>query len=430
MQQAEVTSCDLTIGEDSVAHYDANVLPAYALFGMSLEEVTLPATITTIGENALAACGNLRSVSIPSAVTAIGDDAFNNSGLTSVTVPATVSTLGNRVFANCRQLTEATYLPADEQAVSEAMFSNCTALETVNLGANVTAIGARAFAGCTSLQNVNRTADNLLETIGESAFEGAGLDVIDFSGCENLTTVGMWAFANTPATRVILPESVTDLGQGAFFYDTELQNISLPATITTFEDFLMAGCNSYADENVVGSEVTTIGDYVFYNWDQMASFVIPKKVSYIGTRAMAGMTNLESVTAHPTTVPDLGDDVWEGVDQPNVPLRVDETLINDYKAAAQWQEFRIVSIPTAVENVTADAASSVKAHFAGTTLIVEAPTDIAQVSLFSVNGVMLNQVAPAATRAQLETVNYQGRVYIVNVVLTDGSKAAFKLLRD
>ena len=92
----------------------------------------------------------------------------------------------------------------------------------MNLGAGVDAIGAEAFAGCTALSELNIASGNRLQAIGESAFEGAGLRTVDLTECQSLESVGMYAFANSAAERVMLPQSVTELGQGAFFYNTEL----------------------------------------------------------------------------------------------------------------------------------------------------------------------------------------------------------------
>lgn len=433
LQKLNMTGATIVASEetrdDNTVQYAANAVPDYALFGMKLNEVVLPESVTAIGEAALAGNGNLTAITLPASLTALGDNALNATGLTAVIIPANLETLGKGVFSNCTALTEATYFPADEQALSEETFMGCTSLASLNLGSNITALGKKSLAGCTALTALELPADTRLEEIRESALESSGLTSVDLTRCDALTTIGMYAFANTPATTIALPQSLAEVGEGAFFYNTALGEISFPESITTFSDFLLAGCNSYQSNDVIGENVTNIGDYTFYNWDQMASFIIPANVEYLGTRAMAGMTGLTEVKAKPMTVPALGENVWEGVDQPSVPLKVAKGIIDDYKVAAQWQEFRIErDVPTAIDDVVATAAD-VKAYFAGTELIVTANADIASVSVYSVGGVLLNRVTPMAPEARLETMNYQGKVYIVNVTLADGSNATFKLLR-
>lgn len=430
LSQAEITKCDITDRDGETRHYLAATLPDYALFGTALENVALPTSLTAIGESALAGCRALSAIDFPAGVTAIGDNAFNSTGLTSVVIPASVTTLGTGVFAHSRNLTTATFAPAEDMALSAQTFMGCTSLTQLNLGAGVEAIDAKALAGCTALSELNIAPGNRLAAIGESAFEGAGLTEVDLSECQNLESVGMYAFANSAARRVMLPESVTSLGQGAFFYSTELESVELPQGVTTLADFLMAGCSNYAHENVVGADVTEIGDYTFYNWDQMASFIIPASVEYIGTRAMAGMTGLRSFKADSETVPELGDEVWEGVDQPSVPLTVPKSSVAAYKATPQWQLFHIEDVPTDIDRVGDDDLATVKAHFSGTALIIEASADIASIELYTTAGVLLNRVAPAATTATLETVNYHGPVYIVAVTLADGSRRTLKLIKQ
>ncbi len=71
--------------------------------------VTIPDSVTTIGEEAFANCTSLTSVLIPSSVTAIGDCAFRNcTSLTSVSIPNSVTEIGATAFANCTSLTNVT----------------------------------------------------------------------------------------------------------------------------------------------------------------------------------------------------------------------------------------------------------------------------------------------------------------------------------
>ena len=71
----------------------------------------------------------------------------------------------------------------------------------------------------------------------------------------------------------------------------------------------------------------------------------------------------------------------------------------------------------------------VKAFFTGTVLNVTATAAIAKVSIFDVNGVLLATTAPASEQAQLNTANFSGKFYIVNVILANGNQRNFKLLR-
>ncbi|WP_134397231.1 leucine-rich repeat domain-containing protein, partial [Flavobacterium psychrophilum] len=70
-----------------------------------LTSVTIPNSVTTIGDGSFAECSGLTSVTIPNSVTTIGDGSFAEcSGLTSVTIPNSVTTIGDEAFAGCSSL--------------------------------------------------------------------------------------------------------------------------------------------------------------------------------------------------------------------------------------------------------------------------------------------------------------------------------------
>jgi len=72
----------------------------------SLTSVTIPSSVTTIGDLAFCGCSSLTSVTIPSSVTTIGNQAFSYcSSLTSVTIPSSVTTIGSQAFSHCDSLT-------------------------------------------------------------------------------------------------------------------------------------------------------------------------------------------------------------------------------------------------------------------------------------------------------------------------------------
>ena len=407
-------------------HFGADELPATIFFGKNYASIVLPTSLKSIGAQALAGCSGLTAIEIPASVTSIGDDAFNACGLTSVTIPATVQNMGARAVANCPQLLSANIQCAN---LGEEAFAGCVALTTVNIGSGVNTIGAAAFKGTTALQTLNVAEGASLQAIGERAFMSSGIQAVDFTDIAGLETIGMWAFANTALTELKLGNSLSSVGDGAFFYNTALETVEMPQGITRVGDYLFAGCNTVNNDSVIIEGYTEVGKYAFLNWDQMTRFVVPSTVTYIGDRAMAGMTGLEMMSSYATSVPELGQDVWEGVNQPAVTLFVSESSVDDYRDAAQWQEFKIDMEPTDTdEPLIGDA--DIKAYFSGPMLIVKAQHEINSVNIYEVNGVLLSQVNPGTTEAAINTANFSGKLYVVAVETADGTKKAFKLIRE
>ncbi len=109
-------------------------IPDYAFSFESLERVSIPKSVTSIGEGAFEGCSSLTSITIPDSVTSIGSYAFRDcTGLTSITIPDSVA------------------------AISGSAFSRCTGLTSITIPRSVSSIDAYAFLGCDGLTSVYYT---------------------------------------------------------------------------------------------------------------------------------------------------------------------------------------------------------------------------------------------------------------------------------
>ena len=152
----------------------------------SLISISMPDTITNIGNSAFQGNYNLSYVKLSNMLTNISDDIFDNCGLDTITIPDGVTVIGEGAF-HANQLVE------------------------IELSKNLTTIGNSAFAG-NKLTNV--TIPDGVTVIGKAAFHGNQLVEIELS--KNLTTIGNSAFAGNKLANVTIPSSVTSIGKKSF----------------------------------------------------------------------------------------------------------------------------------------------------------------------------------------------------------------------
>lgn len=155
----------------------------YAFYNRTdLTSIELPSGVTKIGDKAFNNCTNLSSLTLPSGVE-IGYDAFGLCrSLTSVTLPSGVK-IGDSAFGYCTNLSSLT-LPSDVKEIGVAAFQGCKSLTSVTLPTGVKEVPHCTFEWCESLRSINLPSD--LESIGMYAFEG----------CTGLTSI--YAFMEKP----------------------------------------------------------------------------------------------------------------------------------------------------------------------------------------------------------------------------------------
>lgn len=386
----------------------ANCFPEFALLGSEIATVKLPANLT-----------------------AIADGAFAASKVSSIEIPASVTTIGVSAFADCGQLAKIV-IPESVTAIGQGAFSNCTSLTRADVNGPLTEIPARAFAGCTSLALVVLPAT--VETVGEEAFALTGLEKIALSRCTALKSVGKWAFAGCEKLEAVwMPSPVPVLAEGAFFH-----NVGLAADVTALQgknpeiaDYAYTGNSRMTVDAFDGSKVENIGNYSLSGIDGVSELAMPATLRKLGDHAMAGWTGLTIIKgAQLASVPDLGDDVWEGVDQHRVTLEVASAVADAFRAAPQWQDFVIREVQTTLEEVVdAGEAAGLTGHFSGQLLHLESTAGkILGIQLYDMGGRMY--ALPSATPDYTLTIDassIDNGVYIVRALLDDNRVGVLKL---
>lgn len=202
----------------------------YAFAGSGLTSLTVPGTVTSIGIAAFKQIGSLTSVviqegitslptqafynnfsnsivnvSLPNSLTTIGDSAFFGAGLTSITIPNSVTSIGAGAFQD--SLLSSIRIGERVIEIGDSAFYN-NALTTLTIPNSVTSIGAYAFAVNRALTSI--TIGSSVTSIGTSAFqEVRALTALAFLG-EEPPSIGLYAFDLIPADVVVSVPSTTE----------------------------------------------------------------------------------------------------------------------------------------------------------------------------------------------------------------------------
>lgn len=322
--------------------FASNTIPTACFAGSHIANITLPASATVIGESAFFGCDNLEHIVLPEQIDSIAAYAFSASGIKDITLPASVTHVGEGAFSHCTALSAVTISDNSRKAnitIGKEAFIGCTALASANLGKSVSEIQQRAFSGCSNEALTITVGENCaLATIGEGAFMGSGISTFNFANCPKLKVIPKYAFATSHLREVAIPESITHISEGAFYYGTHITSIDLGNCASSISALQFAGCNG-ATTTGINHDTNEISNYAFYGWNQTNKLVLPEAMASIGDYAFANMTSLEKITSINSEAPALGEAVFSGITPSNVLLTTKADAAG-YRTGEQWKDFK------------------------------------------------------------------------------------------
>ena len=225
-------------------------------------------------------------------LTSIGGSAFYGTKLTSIDL-SSVTSIGTYAFAECKLLTTVTgFENAEMTSLPEGVFAICESLSSIKLPNTLTSISKKLFMKCyalTSIENWDTFAPNLT-VIGEEAFNGAtkfGGDLI----LPNVTEIVKNAFNNCDGITSLYLPKVQIIGDAAFGYCDGLTTVEFGNAPLTKIGNAFRNCTKL-DGIVLPDTVTYIGQDGFHGCTSLTSINIPRDCTYIGNYAFNGCSKL------------------------------------------------------------------------------------------------------------------------------------------
>ena len=321
---------------------------------IALTNVNIPDSVTSIGMLAFYNCRALQFLNIPNSVTSTSSDVFYQcTTLQYIIMSNNITSISSKMFYDCHTLRYVN-IPNGVTSIGKDAFYNCYLLKSINIPDTVTSIGDNSFYNCQSLQSIN--IPDGVTTIGSSAFcyckSLTSITIPDsvtyigsslFSGCTELTSIVIpnsitsiysSVFSNCYSLQSVnIPDSVTDgIGISTFSYCYALQSVNLPEGITKINNNLFYYCNSLKSVNIPSS-VTSIGDNAFYNCNSLPYIKIPDSVTSIGSSVFANVNYTTVDFSDCTQVPELSSTnsfKWNHI------ILVPSSLYDEWITATNW----------------------------------------------------------------------------------------------
>lgn len=356
----------------ATVNYEGTDYPVTSIDGAfwyctELTSVSIPNSVKSIERLAFSYCSKLSSITIPNSVTSIGNEAFSNcyaltsiiveegntvfdsrdncnaiirtatntliAGCQNTTILNSVTSLGDYAFAGCRNLTSVT-IPNSVTTIGINAFSGCTNLTSVTIPKSVTIFGTGVFQSCVALTSIIVEEGNTVYDSRDNcnAVIRTATNAL-MAGCQNttipntVTLIGDYAFYEcTNLTNIDIPNSVTSIGMSAFQYCTGLTRIDIP------------------------NSVTIISPYAFYECSNVTTLTIGSSMTEIGPYSFAYFRSLTDVYCYAKRVPTTNSNAFNNTPynsyNSSATLHVPAASIELYRAAEPWKNFfKIEALP-------------------------------------------------------------------------------------
>ena len=220
----------------------------------------------------------------------------NGQILTDLVIPYGVTEVKYMAFYGCKKLKSVSFSDT-VKVIGSHSFYKCDNIESIKLGAGLEKIDTAAFAYIDDVTKI--TFPKRLKSIGDHAFDSC-TSLGDFTLPQKLEYIGDAAFYKTKITEMVIPDSVTYLGSGAFLHCHELRRVVVGNGVTAILAETFQYCYRLIEVDL-GDSITVIGSYAFHQCDNLVKITLPKSLealvinSFLGCYSIVEIENLSDI---------------------------------------------------------------------------------------------------------------------------------------
>ena len=319
----EIVDCDETVTEAAIPSVirdkEVKRIAPYAFEDCNvLKRITIPSTLTGIGEQSFTSCSALESIEVDKSNSTYSSEkgVLFSKDKTSLyvypsnkldetyTIPNSVTYVYSFAFFVNKNIKNIT-IPENVEAIGKAAFFGCENIERIMIPKNVESIGSAAFSSCRSLKTIDVAKDNpSYREIDGALFTSDMSILIGYPSGKTDTTyivpngvkyVGDWVFSECyRLVNITLPDELLIIGGSAFYACTGLKSITIPNSVKYIGGIAFELCENI-QTITIPSGVEEIGEETFMQCTSLKSINIPKSVTKIGNSAFDCCDSLTDV---------------------------------------------------------------------------------------------------------------------------------------
>ena len=277
------------------------------------------------------------TITLRNGTISIASRAFHNADMRGITMPNSVTYIGDHAFEECYEL-EQVVLSQGLTAIPTGAFKECYNLSSVNSPASCNAIGDSAFSYCGALTSI--VIGNSVTRIGKAAFYNC-TQLANVTFGQAVETIGELAFFYCPLSHLVLPDRLKKIEWAAFAGCDGFTELIIPDQVTKIGTYAFGGCHSLTTLTIPNS-VDTIGSWAFFLSDLPGGEGMPPAPTVVpsmrSSNPLCKLSDIYTRITDPSRVY-LGPEVFNDVSTEDCVLHIPAGTTSAYQAADQWRDF-------------------------------------------------------------------------------------------